>query len=57
MDFQPGELIPLGLRKWSSSLKRVDAGVLMAFDIPAGAVPQVVVCHDSAFSGGAHLAL
>lgn len=27
------------------------------FDIPPGAVPQAIVCHDSAFSGGAHLAL
>lgn len=27
------------------------------FDIPPGAVPDVIVCHDSAFSGGAHLAL
>ncbi|KKB98321.1 hypothetical protein WR43_15130 [Mycolicibacter arupensis] len=27
------------------------------FDIPPGAVPDELVCHDSAFSGGAHLAL
>lgn len=27
------------------------------FDIPPGAVPDAIVCHDSAFSGGAHLAL
>lgn len=29
----------------------------VAFDIPPGAVPDEIVCHDSAFSGGAHLAL
>jgi hypothetical protein len=27
------------------------------FDIPPGAVPEAIVCHDSAFSGGAQLAL
>lgn len=27
------------------------------FDIPPGAVPEVIVCHDSAFSGGAQVAL
>ncbi|HZA12121.1 DUF4352 domain-containing protein [Mycobacterium sp.] len=27
------------------------------FDVPPGAVPQAIVCHDSAFSGGAQLAL
>ena len=27
------------------------------FDIPPGATPDAIVCHDSAFSGGVHLAL
>ncbi|OBK03154.1 hypothetical protein A9W96_15960 [Mycobacterium sp. 1245852.3] len=27
------------------------------FDIPPGAVPEAIVCHDSAFSGGAQVAL
>lgn len=27
------------------------------FDVPPGAVPQAIECHDSAFSGGASLAL
>lgn len=27
------------------------------FDVPPGAVPEAIVCHDSAFSGGAQLAL
>jgi len=27
------------------------------FDVPPGVVPDAIVCHDSAFSGGAHLAL
>jgi hypothetical protein len=29
----------------------------VTFDIPPGAVPEQIVLHDSAFSGGAHLAL
>jgi hypothetical protein len=29
----------------------------VTFDVPPGAVPEQIVLHDSAFSGGAHLAL
>jgi len=29
----------------------------VTFDIPPSAVPEQIVLHDSAFSGGAHLAL
>lgn len=29
----------------------------VSFDIPPGAVPEAIECHDSAFSGGAMLAL
>ncbi len=29
----------------------------VAFDIPPGAVPDAIVCHDSMFSGGARVAL
>jgi hypothetical protein len=29
----------------------------VTFDIPPGAVPEAIECHDSMFSGGALLAL